>query len=77
MTESEKTEEADNYTRDDSSEMSPRSSRFEELLDQIPGNANKASRDSSANSDTSRFDSLLEQIRENGFDQGSESTDDE
>ena len=77
MTESEENEEADNDTRDDSSAMSPRSSRFEELLDQVPGGANKTSRDSSANSDTSRFDSLLEQIREDRFDQGNESTDDE
>ena len=77
MTESEKNEGADNYTRDGSSPISPRSSRFEELLDQIPGETNKTPRDSSTNSDNSRFDSLLERIRKNRFDQGDESTDGE
>jgi hypothetical protein len=77
MTGPEENENADNSRRDSSPAMSPRSSRFEKLLDQIPGDANKTSKYSITNSDTSRFDTLLEQIRENRFDQGSKSTDDE
>lgn len=77
MTESEENKEADNSRRDGSSAMNPESSRFNELLDQIPGNINKTSRDLSTNSDTSQFDSLLDQIRENKSDQSGEITDDE
>ena len=77
MTEPEENEEADNSKRDGSSTMSPGSSRFNELLDRIPGDVNNRSRDPSANSDTSRFDSLLDQIREDRSDQSNKTTDDQ
>jgi len=72
MTEPEENEDADNSRRDSSSAMSPKSSRFKELLDQIPEDIDETPRDLSTDSDTSRFDNLLDQINEDKSNQSNE-----